>query len=120
MCSELNNILSFVQVDKEPLTVKVGHLKASCLYYVFFPNGMIVGVKSLIHIFIFHFSGIYSILQDKPYNKDDDVIKATSFEVKSTLSDVLDTRSYLKRTCTKVCSLFSGLALRVLFYVVCL
>ena len=42
MCSELNDILSFVQVDKEPLTVKVGHLKASCLYYVFFPNGMII------------------------------------------------------------------------------
>ena len=79
-----------------------------------------VGVKSLIHVFIFHFSGIYSILQDKPYNKDDDVIKATSFEVKSTLRDVLNTRSYLKRTCTQVCSLFSGLAIRVLFYVVCL
>ncbi|XP_050273643.1 lon protease homolog, mitochondrial-like isoform X4 [Quercus robur] len=48
-------------VDKEPLTVKVGHLK------------------------------------DKPYNKDDDdVIKATSFEVKSTLRDVLNTRSFLK------------------------
>uniref|UniRef100_A0A7N2L885 Lon N-terminal domain-containing protein n=1 Tax=Quercus lobata TaxID=97700 RepID=A0A7N2L885_QUELO len=67
----LGRIRIMEMVDKEPLTVKVGHLKASCLYY------------------------------DKPYNKDDDVIKATSFEVKSTLSDVLNTRSYLKRTCTK-------------------
>ncbi|KAF3963506.1 hypothetical protein CMV_012120 [Castanea mollissima] len=32
---------------------------------------------------------------DKPYNKDDDVIKATSFEVKSALRDVLNTRSFL-------------------------
>lgn len=31
----------------------------------------------------------YFILQDKPYNKDDDLIKATSFEVISTLRDVL-------------------------------
>ncbi|XP_030958010.1 lon protease homolog, mitochondrial-like isoform X1 [Quercus lobata] len=61
----LGRIRIMEMVDKEPLTVKVGHLK------------------------------------DKPYNKDDDVIKATSFEVKSTLSDVLNTRSYLKRTCTK-------------------
>ncbi|GMY21990.1 lon protease homolog 1, mitochondrial [Fagus crenata] len=30
---------------------------------------------------------------DKPYNKDDDVIKATSFEVISTLRDVLKTSS---------------------------
>jgi len=33
------------------------------------------------------------MLQDKPYNKDDDVIKATSFEVISTLRDVLKTSS---------------------------
>ncbi|KAA8536742.1 hypothetical protein F0562_029220 [Nyssa sinensis] len=32
-------------------------------------------------------------LKDKPYNKDDDVIKATSFEVISTLSDILKTSS---------------------------
>ncbi|XP_021819220.1 lon protease homolog 1, mitochondrial-like isoform X2 [Prunus avium] len=32
-------------------------------------------------------------LKDKPYNKDDDVIKATSFEVISTLRDVLKTSS---------------------------
>ncbi|KAL0006290.1 hypothetical protein SO802_013851 [Lithocarpus litseifolius] len=30
---------------------------------------------------------------DKPYNKDDDVIKATSFQVKSTIRDVLNTSS---------------------------
>lgn len=79
-----------------------------------------VGVKSLIHIFIFHFSGLYSILQDKPYNKDDDVIKATSFEVKATLRDVFNTRPFLKGYATQVCSFFSGFALRDLFYVVCL
>lgn len=33
------------------------------------------------------------ILQEKPYDKDDDVIKATSFEVISTLRDVLKTSS---------------------------
>lgn len=33
------------------------------------------------------------MFQDKPYNKDDDVIKATSFEVISTLRDVLKTSS---------------------------
>ncbi|KAL5699070.1 endopeptidase La [Ranunculus cassubicifolius] len=32
-------------------------------------------------------------LKDKPYNKDDDVLKATSFEVISTLRDVLKTSS---------------------------
>ncbi|KAJ8771816.1 hypothetical protein K2173_026993 [Erythroxylum novogranatense] len=32
-------------------------------------------------------------LKDKPYNKDDDVIKATSFEVIATLRDVLKTNS---------------------------
>ena len=29
---ELNNILAYVQVSEEPLTVKVDHLEASCLY----------------------------------------------------------------------------------------
>lgn len=33
------------------------------------------------------------LLQEKPYDKDDDVIKATSFEVISTLRDVLKTSS---------------------------
>ncbi|CAN1219532.1 Lon protease homolog 1, mitochondrial [Linum perenne] len=33
------------------------------------------------------------MVQDKPYNKDDDVIKATSFEVISTLQDVLKSSS---------------------------
>ncbi|KAJ9185997.1 hypothetical protein P3X46_005557 [Hevea brasiliensis] len=33
-------------------------------------------------------------LKEKPYNKDDDVIKATSFEVISTLRDVLKTSSH--------------------------
>ncbi|KAK3199091.1 hypothetical protein Dsin_022506 [Dipteronia sinensis] len=32
-------------------------------------------------------------VQDNPYDKDDDVIKATSFEVTSTLRDVLKTSS---------------------------
>lgn len=36
------------------------------------------------------------MLQEKPYNKDDDVIKATSFEVLSTLRDVLKTSSLWK------------------------
>lgn len=35
-------------------------------------------------------------LKEKPYNKDDDVIKATSFEVLSTLRDVLKTSSLWK------------------------
>ncbi|CAH9087478.1 unnamed protein product [Cuscuta europaea] len=35
-------------------------------------------------------------LKEKPYNKDDDVIKATSFEVISTLRDVLKTSSLWK------------------------
>ncbi|KAK3147463.1 hypothetical protein QOZ80_3BG0282650 [Eleusine coracana subsp. coracana] len=35
-------------------------------------------------------------LKDKPYDKDDDVIKATSFEVISTLRDVLRTNSLWK------------------------
>lgn len=34
---ELINILAFVQVSEEPLTVKVDHLKASCLYRKCFP-----------------------------------------------------------------------------------
>ncbi|KAI8010336.1 hypothetical protein LOK49_LG06G02243 [Camellia lanceoleosa] len=34
-----------------------------------------------------------TLAQDKPYNKDDDVIKATSFEVISTMRDVLKTSS---------------------------
>jgi Lon-like ATP-dependent protease len=33
------------------------------------------------------------VLQDKAYNKEDEVIKATSFEVISTLRDVLKTSS---------------------------
>uniref|UniRef100_A0A804MU91 Lon protease homolog, mitochondrial n=1 Tax=Zea mays TaxID=4577 RepID=A0A804MU91_MAIZE len=49
-----------MQVEEDPLTVKVDHLK------------------------------------EKPYNKDDDVIKATSFEVISTLREVLRTSSLWK------------------------
>lgn len=41
----------------------------------------------------FVYSVFYPLLQDKPYNRDDDVIKATSFEVISTLRDVLKTSS---------------------------
>lgn len=47
----------------------------------------------------------YLVLQDKPYNKDDDLIKATSFEVISTLRDVLKTSSLWRdhvQTYTKV------------------
>ena len=36
---------------------------------------------------------LFSFLQDKPFDMDDDVIKATSFEVISTLRDVLKTSS---------------------------
>lgn len=46
-------------------------------------------------------------LQEKPYNKDDDVIKATSFEVISTLRDVLKISSLWRdhvQTYTQVCS----------------
>lgn len=49
------------------------------------------------------------MLQDKPYNKDDDVIKATSFEVISTLRDVLKTSSLWRdhvQTYTQVCFVF--------------
>ncbi|XP_027363658.1 lon protease homolog 1, mitochondrial isoform X2 [Abrus precatorius] len=47
-------------------------------------------------------------LKDKPYNKDDDIIKATSFEVISTLRDVLKTSSLWRdhvQTYTKYCTL---------------
>ncbi|CAJ1977842.1 unnamed protein product [Sphenostylis stenocarpa] len=66
---ELKACLSVLQVSEDPLTVKVDHLKA-CLNLLF-----------------------YLVLQDKTYNKDDDIIKATSFEVISTLRDVLKTSS---------------------------
>lgn len=49
------------------------------------------------------------MLQDKTYDKDDDVIKATSFEVISTLRDVLKTSSLWRdhvQTYTQVFSLF--------------
>jgi hypothetical protein len=36
------------------------------------------------------------LFQEKPYNKDDDVMKATSFEVISTLREVLRTSSLWK------------------------
>lgn len=47
-------------------------------------------------------------LQDKPFDMDDDVIKATSFEVISTLRDVLKTSSLWRdhvQTYTQACSL---------------
>jgi hypothetical protein len=50
----------------------------------------------------------FLVVQDKPYNKDDDVIKATSFEVISTLRDVLKTSSLWRdhvQTYTQVSSL---------------
>ncbi|XP_008651885.1 endopeptidase La, mitochondrial isoform X1 [Zea mays] len=53
-------ITEMLQVEEDPLTVKVDHLK------------------------------------EKPYNKDDDVMKATSFEVISTLREVLRTSSLWK------------------------
>lgn len=46
--------------------------------------------------------------QNKAYDKDDDVIKATYFEVMSTLRDVLKTTSLWRdqvRTYTQACSL---------------
>lgn len=46
------------------------------------------------------------LLQNKPYDKDDDVIKATYFEVMSTLRDVLKTTSLWRdqvRTYTQAC-----------------
>ncbi|KAL7174208.1 hypothetical protein ACSBR2_033462 [Camellia fascicularis] len=50
-------------------------------------------------------------LKDKPYNKDDDVIKATSFEVISTLRDVLKMSSLWRdhvRTYTQTRDAISG------------
>ena len=55
-------------------------------------------------------------LQDKPYDKDDDVIKATYFQVMSTLRDVLKTTSLWRdhvRTYTQACSLHIWHCLRV-------
>lgn len=52
--------------------------------------------------------GFYFMLQDKAYNKDDEIIKATSFEVISTLRDVLKTSSLWRdhvQTYTKVWTL---------------
>lgn len=57
---------------------------------------------------IYSFIGFNFVLQDKAYNKDDDVIKATSFEVISTLRDVLKTSSLWRdhvQTYTKVWTL---------------
>lgn len=63
------------------------------------------GSIGIIYIVIF-FNGFYCIFQDKPYNKDDDIIKATSFEVITTLRDVLKTSSLWRdhvQTYTQVC-----------------
>ncbi|KAL7202545.1 hypothetical protein ACSBR1_034089 [Camellia fascicularis] len=49
-------------------------------------------------------------LKDKPYNKDDDVIKATSFEVISTLRDVLKMSSLWRdhvQTYTQRCNIWN-------------
>ncbi|KAE9445831.1 hypothetical protein C3L33_22258, partial [Rhododendron williamsianum] len=59
-------------VSEDPLTVRVDHLKAWPVFQIF-PT--------------------FGLLADKPYDKDDDVVKATSFEVISTLRDVLKTSS---------------------------
>lgn len=48
------------------------------------------------------------LFQEKPYDKDDDILKATSFEVISTLRDVLKTSALWRdhaQTYTQVCSL---------------
>ena len=60
----------------------------------------------LMHLLIHALAFLF--VQDKPYNKDDDVIKATSFEVISTLRDVLKTSSLWRdhvQTYTQVSSL---------------
>lgn len=60
--------------------------------------------------FLLKFSkSLLFLLQNKPYDKDDDVIKATYFEVMSTLRDVLKTTSLWRdqvRTYTQVYALF--------------
>ncbi|KAK9098115.1 hypothetical protein Syun_025160 [Stephania yunnanensis] len=68
-------------VSEDPLTVKVDHLKA-CSFYLNF--SCVKLLSSFIKNNVF-------VSQDVPYNKDDDIIKATSFEVISTLRDVLKT-----------------------------
>jgi len=102
-------VLAFVQASEDPLTVKVDHLKV-----LNFPNFMIECLSKvkgshmqmiLMHLLIHALAFLF--VQDKPYNKDDDVIKATSFEVISTLRDVLKTSSLWRdhvQTYTQVCS----------------
>ncbi|CAH2075690.1 unnamed protein product [Thlaspi arvense] len=77
-----------MQVSEDPLTVKVDHLKACSLPFF--------------------------MMQDKPYDKDDDVIKATSFEVISTVRDVLKTSSLWRdhvQTYTQLSLSYSSLLL---------
>ncbi|CAL9219764.1 unnamed protein product [Arabidopsis halleri] len=55
-------------------------------------------------------------LKDKPYDKDDDVLKATYYQVMSTLRDVLKTTSLWRdqvRTYTQACSLHIWYCLRI-------
>ena len=57
---------------------------------------------------------LWNLLQEMPYDKDDDVIKATSFEVISTLRDVLKTNTLWKdqvQTYTQVLPCFLNLPL---------
>ncbi|KAL7260059.1 hypothetical protein ACSBR1_005843 [Camellia fascicularis] len=56
-------------------------------------------------------------LKDKPYNKDDDVIKATSFKVISTLRDVLMMSSLWRdhvQTYTQVCPFFQNCVSKII------
>lgn len=107
--------MSSLQVSEDPLTVKVDHLKVchlsvACYVFHFWWTEnffrFYYSKNSMTWIFIQLISLIVLlVLQDKPYDKDDDIIKATSFEVISTLRDVLKTSSLWRdhvQTYTKV------------------
>jgi hypothetical protein len=72
------------------LTVKVDHLKVTLQLFNLFSFSTLIFETVAVFFMAFLF------IQEKPYDKDDDVIKATSFEVISTLRDVLKTSSLWK------------------------
>ncbi|RVW97787.1 Lon protease-like, mitochondrial [Vitis vinifera] len=82
-------------VSEEPLTVKVDHLKACSPHFNYFAISCLGGKVRLRLLGCVGVGVQCGLLGpwDKPYDKDDDVIKATSFEVISTLRDVLKTSS---------------------------
>ena len=89
-------------MNRNPLTVKAQHIKV-CFCFQAFPY---MKKKNIYNPF--HMCLCVLCLQDKPYDKDDEVIiKATYFEVISMLRDVLETTSLWRdqvQTYTQVCS----------------